>query len=188
MPDHPTPFAVYEVGQPYSQTRTTWPETGDYCLRGGTHELRIFLRDPKPAEVQAIAGSSRFAFFEDGPVLLLLYRLGDMPWSDVGCSWHQIARARPEEAGPPPELPTPESRATIWALLVNARTGILEAQSLKSWSPAFSREFHAALDRNRLAPYPGDRAYDAVVAQIYRRYPQSSDMVRHARIQCRGGE
>ena len=53
---------MFQVGKPYSETRSTWPETAEYNYWTERHELRIFYNAPRPAEIQAIqAGRAAFA-------------------------------------------------------------------------------------------------------------------------------
>ena len=179
----------YRVGRPYIEGRRNWPEVAEYNFRQGAHELRMFLRNLKPWEVEAIrSGPCEFALTVEGDVLFLLYRFGEppreaVPWSDAPYSWHLVPadqRTLPEPAG------MPEPHDTMQIILVDALTGIVRALRMVSFSPAFTVALRSAIRDQASRPWPGDAAYDRQLRAIYDRY-DSRALVARAVARTRGG-
>jgi len=173
---------VLSVGQPYIAGRTNWPEAAEYNYSVEGHELRLFFPAPTPQEVEDVRkGDAEFALYTAGPVVWLLHRFGRGNWADSPFAWHLVPedrRARPWEAQ---EL----ERATITVLLVEAASGILQAIRLLTFSPHFTRQLHAAIERQAEAPWDPaefDRVLDATYARL-----STAEMVRGAVAKTRGG-
>ncbi len=167
---------LYKVGEPYSLTRTRWPQMVDYNHRLG-HEMRMFVPDLSLSDVAAIAqGRLDLALVEEGPILFLLYRFaGFGPWSDAPYNWHLTREALPEEAS----LPAPDANL-LTVLLVEANTGILKAIRAVGMDLEFARTLNAAIERQALAPWIGGAAYQAKIDAAYRRYSTSEAMLPRA--------
>lgn len=126
-------------------------------------------------------GDAEFALYTAGPVVWLLHRFGRGNWADSPFAWHLVPedrRARPWEAQ---EL----ERATITVLLVEAASGILQAIRMLTFSPHFTRQLHAAIERQAEAPWDPaefDRVLDATYARL-----STAEMVRGAVAKTRGG-
>lgn len=74
----------------------------------------------------------------------------------------------------------------LHVILVNAMGGLLEALRTVSLSPEFTARLFAAIRRQAGAPW--DRAaYDRQLQDLYRRYPQTADLVATCSIRCEGG-
>jgi len=187
------------VGQRYHPDRGRWDEATQYNYRAGAHELVVFMPAPSRREVRAWeAGPWEFGLVVRPELLFLLFKPGDMPWSDAPYSWWQVKRARPEEATAPFELPNDTSRALLSAILVDAETGLVRVIKAITFSPAFSRALHAAITEQMAAeaggaegagPGPGASAYGAAVDRYYRIYPETDPhLLARAMVRCRGGE
>jgi hypothetical protein len=135
-----------EVGKPYHPTRRSWPEGGGYKYRSEGHELRVFLRDAVRAEVEAVrAGPVEFGFFSEPEGLFLITRFGRSLSFDCSYNWHRVA---PEERTPPPptEDVSPELRALLTIILVEATNGVVLALRSVTFSPEFTRALHRTID------------------------------------------
>ena len=176
----------YVVGQPYIPGRTSYPEAIQYNYRGG-HELLAWLQSPTAREVRDWRqGVAQFALYVEQPVIVLLHRFGDQPWSDSPFAWHRVPE---DERHLPPtgqEMEMREPRALLQVTLVDADTGIVRVLRAVSWSPAFTAAVHLAIHDQAAAPWDSD-AYDAALAAIYARYPATTDLLAAATSRTEGG-
>lgn len=183
MPD----LHTYEVGRPFIPGQTSWPDgTAAYNYQAGQHALTLFLGSPSHAEVaDARIGKAEFGLVVEPPVLFLLYRFGRaIPWSDAPYTWHM---ASPERRTIPDTTGLVEPRALLSVVLVDAHTGIIRALRAVSFSPALTAALHLAIREQAEAPWVGQVAYDAALAELYRRYPSSRDLLKLARARTPGG-
>ena len=175
----------YEVGTLYHPERTHWPETVQYNWRQGGHELVFFVANLTSKEVKAIQqGTMEFALFTEGSLIFLLYRVaGFGDWSDAPYSWHLVKEMLPEQATLPPAV-LDEERYLLSVTLVEATTGIIKALRVVTFSPQFTRQLHAAIERQALSPWHGNAAYNAAIGDVYRRFPAAADMAQAATVRC----
>lgn len=131
-----------EVGEPYIQGRTHWPETVDVNALSSGLEVRIFLRGPTADEIAAIRkGAASAALYARDGLLLLAFRFGDMPWMDAS-----LDHLRTPESHRWQEPALAEGvRLLATVLLVDAATGILRAIRAITLSPFFSQRLVAEL-------------------------------------------
>ncbi|GIW55376.1 MAG: hypothetical protein KatS3mg082_1780 [Nitrospiraceae bacterium] len=177
-------MSILSVGQPYHPNRNRWPEAAQYNFRSGRHELVLFWPSPSPQEVEGVrVGRADFGLFFEPPVILLLYRFaGACDWSDAPYSIHLV----PQEERLAPEAVSPEARALLSVVLVDADTGLVRALRAITMSPGFTRLLHAAIAQ-QLAYHWDATAYDQALASIYRRFPESRSLVRACKMVERGG-
>lgn len=179
-------MAELSVGKLYLPSRTRWPEAVEYNYDAAGHELRLFQTRLTPGEVLDVRrGRARFALVEKPPVIFLVWRLGEAwPWSDCPYSWWMVPDDRRQL---PERMAGPETRALLQIPLVEANTGILKAIRVVSFAPDFSEALHAAI-RRQANSLPLDQAvYDTALANLYRVYPDSTDLLRAAVVRCEGG-
>lgn len=175
------------IGQLYDPTRPGLPEGMSWRLSTGGVELLMAFPRPSQTEIDAVHGRSgpaRFAVIEQPNVLMLCARFGE------GIRWQaQPWQAVRQEPGYPAGLPGADAPADflLQIHLVDAATGILCAHGEVSWPPPFVATLRAAIDRH-LAGAQDDAAASAEIAELYRRWPKTADMVRdRADATCRGG-
>ena len=177
---------LYQVGKPYIPGRAGFPEGVEYNYRAGEHELLFFFRSPPRAQIKALrTGECEFALVVEGPVIFLMYHFGEaINWSDAPYSWHLV----PEDQRALPAPEGPDRRALLQIILVDAASGLVLALRAVTFSPAFTRGLHAAIRAQAASRWVGQAAYDAALADIYRRYPTSAHLLRCATLRTRGGE
>ena len=177
---------LYQVGKPYIPGRAGWPEGVEYSYRAGEHELCFFFRSPPRAQVEALrTGECEFALVVDRPVIYLMYRFGEaINWSDAPYSWHLIPQDQRTLPGPEGS----ETGAMLHVLLIDADNSRVLALRAVTFSPAFTRALHAAIRAQAVLPWVGQAAYDAALADLYRRYPTSADLLRCVLARTWGGE
>lgn len=179
-----------QVGQPYLQGRTSWPECSQFNVRAGHVELVLFLARPSADETLAArTGEAEFALVVEGDLLVWLYRFGrgktGIPWSDAPYSWHLVPT---DQQQLPPPFETPQSRWLLQVHLVDASNGLLRGLRAVTLSPALSRELRAAVQAQAARPWPGQEAYDRQLAHLYQRYPTTEALLAAATIRERGGQ
>lgn len=179
----------FAVGEPYHADRKIWPECSQLHWMDGELDLVLFIDRPSRHEAEAVGkGKSEFALFDrDGLVIVLYFFDGQrttIPWSDASYQWHLVPADR--RALPPAGL-APESRAKLYLTLVNAQGGLVERLRLVSLSPEFTRAIFEAIASQAATPWAGRAAYDAQIAKLYRRYPNSADMLVDCSTRCHGG-
>lgn len=176
---------MLEVGEPYIAGRTSWPEAVEYNYRAGAHELRMFFDSPRAPTINSVrAGAADFALVVEPPVIFLLYRFAPaIAWSDAPYSCHLV----PEDQRTLPDAEGPQTRALLHVVLVDAGTGLIRALRLVTFSPAYTRALHDAIREQASSPWLSGPTYDAALADIYRRYPTSAELLKHAIAQTFGG-
>lgn len=173
------------VGSLLVPGRTAWPELGEYNHYDGGHELRLFFARPTDREVKAVRDCTcEFALLPAGDVVFLLYRFGSaVPWSDAPFSWHLVPRGRRTV----PASTTGQTRTVLQVYLVDAATGIVRVIRAVSLSPEFTARLHAAIAAQASVPWIGREAYDAQLAEHYRRWPTTEAMLADAVCRTTGG-
>lgn len=174
-----------EVGKLYSDRRTTWEERADFNWRNGAFELRIFMDRPTREEVWAIRkGRSEFALYQDGPALFLLYRFHPgVPWSDASYTVHLVPV---EDRSRMPEVGSAQERWLLTVILVDARTGIIQALRQVTFPLELSHALTEAIREQERTPWD-EAAYDAAIRSVYDRYPTTEALLRASGYQGIGG-
>jgi hypothetical protein len=180
-----------QVGKPLVPGRTAWPEQADFNYYDGGAELCLFSFTPSVAEVEAVrVGPCDFALAPSGDVLFLLYRFGragaGVPWSDAPFSWHLVPEGRRQLPPAPGEL-SPDTRELLLVILTDAATGLVRVLRAVSLAPDFTRALFAAVAAQAAAPWCGPAAYDRQLAEAYRRWPSSNNLLTAAVARCAGG-
>jgi hypothetical protein len=179
-------MTTLSVGSQYIRGRRGWPQCAQYNCRAGGHEIVLFLDSPSRPEVDAArSGEWEFALLVAPPVLVLCYRAGGgIPWSDAPYSIHLVPEA--EREPPHTDGLSAESRALLRIILVDAKSGLVQAIRAVSLSPEFTRALHEAITTQLRAPWD-ERAYDAALARLYEAHPSSEAMVASAQVRTVGG-
>jgi hypothetical protein len=166
-----------QVGQLYSPTRTRWPETPHLRLSPASSDLALFLNEPSDEEASEVrAGAVSFAWVDGGPVSVLCFRFGALPWMDTPFEpWQVPAGERGVPAGGPGQyLP-------LQITLVDAATGIVKAMRVAAWTPDFAEQVRETLRRQLAAP--GD--HDAAARRLAAMYQQNSqELAEQTAVRC----
>ena len=185
------PMHVLEVGKPYHPDRKIWPQAPQFSYRGGECELVLFFDQPTPAKVAAVkSGRAGFALYDRDGLVVLCHRFvhpkGGIPWSDAPYHYHRVAE---RERIPPPDPAqlSPESRAVLLVILVNATGGQVRALRQVSLSPEFTRALFRAIGHQAARPFD-PRRYDAELKALYLRFPTSEYLAEACPVRCEGGD
>ena len=137
-----------QVGQLYSPNRTRWPETPHLRLSPAACDLALFLNEPSDDEAREVrTGAASFAWIDGGPVSVLCFRFGAMPWMDTPFEpWRLPASERGVPAGDPGQY------LVLQITLVDAATGIVRAMRVAPWTPDFAEQVRETLRRQLAAP------------------------------------
>jgi hypothetical protein len=137
-----------QVGQLYSPNRTSWPETPHLRLSPAGCDLALFLNEPSDDEAREVrTGAVSFAWVDGGPVSVLCFRFGAMPWMDTPFEpWRLPAGERGVPAGDPGQY------LVLQITLVDAATGIVRAMRVAPWTPGFAEQVRETLRRQLAAP------------------------------------
>jgi hypothetical protein len=186
----PGPGHLYIVGQPYHPDRKMWPQTPQFNYRGGECELLLFFGQPTPAEVRAVKeGRSEFALYDRDGLVVLCYRFvdprGGVPWSDAPYHYHLVPEAQ-RIPPPDPRQLSPESRAVLHVILVNATGGEIRALKLVSLSLEFTQAMFRAIAHQAVRPFDS-RKYDADLEALYFQFPVSDLLAEACSVRCEGG-
>lgn len=173
-----------EEGEPYNPDRKMWPQTPQFNYRGGECELVLFFDSPTPAEVEAVkSGRSEFGLYARDGLVVLCYCFrhdqGGIPWSDA--SYHYQLVPEPERI-PPPDFSklTPETRAVLHVILVNATGGEVCALRQVSLSPEFTKSLFRAIGYQAVGPF-NSRQYDSNLKGLY-----SKCLAEACSVRCEG--
>lgn len=81
-------MSVIQPGQ-VPDENSKWQEQSKYSLSRLGHCLFIVKNGIAAQDIADVAkGTVRLALYENGPVLFLLYKMGDNEWEEVPFSWH----------------------------------------------------------------------------------------------------
>jgi hypothetical protein len=184
-------FQIIQVGKPYVDGITAWPNRMEYNYRAGQHELRLTLSNLKYLEIAAVRrGRCEFAFMVHRGLIFFLYRfeapsmpIEAIPWSDNSYSWWRV----PEEDRTIPSAVGPNDHLFINMMLINADNGIVEGLRTATFSPEFGRKLHDAIRDQASRPYD-PLAENRAVLEAYQLYPRSDLMAANAEARCFAGD
>lgn len=172
---------VLEVGQPYNPGRTRWPETPHLRLTPGGCELVLFLGHPSAAEVRDVrTGIAQFTWTDGGPVSVLCFRFGTLPWMDTPHEpWRETEADRGTPAG------APGNQLALQVVLADASTGLVKALRLLTWDPEFAEAVRQTVRRQLTCP----RNDAAAARRLNALYAQdSATLAMNATVRCTGGQ
>lgn len=173
----------YKVGEPYSATRSSWPEAQQFNVRGGEFELTLFFRAPKPKEVRSVKrGKSHFAALSWGPVLNFLYAFEPaIKWSDAPFTIHAL----PPKEQVLPEIPDGQDRALLNVVLVDADTGLIRALRVVSLSADVTAVIGRVVTDQLASKWDPDEYHRALKQmQVH----SVRDLLDRADVRCIGGK
>ena len=168
--------SAHFVGLPHGGKAQRHPEGPRYNFQYNRHTLDIFLDNPTPEEVQAFRTTPcRMGFWMDAPVLWIIFRLEGMKWADAPYTPYLVE----PEGRTFPALEDENSRCPLVMTMNDALDGTVQAIRLITMSPEMTRNVHQAV--RAMLEKPGDlERYYARVAETYRQYPSTADMVGNA--------
>ena len=177
-----------EVGKPYQPGRRRWPEGVDYNWRSGGHELRLFLGGATRHEVEAVrSGPVQFGFFAEPEGLFLIARFGPTLSFDCSYHWHRMAEVTGDRTLPPPaEETSPELRALLSVILIEATTGVVLALRAATFSPEFTRAIHRAIAGQAAGTY--DRVEHLRWAEALTARYTTLELWARCAMRCKGGD
>ena len=168
--------SAHFVGLPHGGKAQRHPEGPRYNFQYNHHTLDIFLDSPTPEEVQAFRTTPcRMGFWMDAPVLWIIFRLEGMEWADAPYTPYLVE----PDGRTFPALENEESRCPLVMTMNDALDGTVQAIRFITMSPEMTRNIHQAV--RSMLEQPGDlEHYYARVADTYRQYPSTADMVGNA--------
>ncbi len=179
------PMHLYEVGKPYSATRSTWPEGCEFLFDQAGCTLRLFFANPTPQEVRDVRrGTAEFALAPIENTLYLLFRFGtSVTWSEASYTYQRM----PADQRPALDTPIgPETRQVLTIFLVNAFDGILIAMRQVTFSPEATQLLHTTVAAQAAQPYDTGQ-YDALIDRIMQQYT-SDQLLQFAKARWFGGQ
>lgn len=144
----------------------------------------MFWAGITPRDVASITGGrAAFGLAVVGPVIFFLYRFDPAcPWSDAPYSIHLVPEE--ERALPGPALASgaqTAQHALLNVVLVEATNGIVRGLRAITFSPRLTTALHLAIRDQLAAPWSA-AAYDAALADAYRRHPTTRSLVDAATV------
>jgi hypothetical protein len=182
---------VYEIGKLYRRDRTIWPLGAQFNYRGGALELVIFFDQPSPRQVEAVkTGTAGFGLYDEQGLVVLMYHFlhdhGGVPWSDA--PYHLGLVPEAQHVSPPdPDWLTPETRALLHIILVNATGGQILALRAVTLSPEFTDRLFRAIRAQTAHPFDS-QAYSSQLKALYLKCPTPGHLVHACSVRCDGEE
>ncbi|MCL4722643.1 MAG: hypothetical protein KJZ90_00010 [Rhodocyclaceae bacterium] len=167
------------IGQPFSPERMKWDDGRfEYRFFKGNHLLQVCLSSPKQSEIDAFrSGKMNIGLYVERNVIFFLFRIeGCMDWSDQALSI-QLVPSTDRELPPL----KPGMRTLLSMVLVDADTGLVAALRAVTFSPQFTRLMNQAQSRQLDLPFDADE-HQAVIADVYRRFPNSKELAKAAMV------
>lgn len=174
---------MLSVGTLYHQDRTSWPDAYEFSYIGAGHQLRLFVGDLKPHEIEAVrTGEAQFALSIIDDIIFFHFRIEPaFGWSDCPFTIHLTDLKA--------ELPELDYRkafgAPLTLILVEATTGIVKVLRMVAMSHSFTMKLHRAIHEQASKPF--DLAdYDERLRLIYAGHT-SVDLVRKSVVKFTAG-
>jgi hypothetical protein len=161
----------YHVGKPYVVGCTLWPEASLYAYRLDGHELILLVRNVTARqEADLCAGTIDLALVADEREIVLCARFGaSLPWShSAPFHWREVPQD--QRGMPPSPESSPNLHAQLRVTLVEADSGLVQAQRTVFLPRRFTSVLNAAIRIQARLPANSDRAKWSV-ARIYRLTP-----------------
>ena len=159
------------------------PEGAMFDFDGNGPTLHIRLARPSPQEIADIRrGPCEFGLLPLGPILFLLSKFGTQDWMDAPYSIQML----PPRARVLPEEYRPGLHYALAAIILDTNTQSQRGARFVTFSAEFSERLHVEVQGQ--LKYPLSRgAYDAAIADAYRRFPTAESMVSYAVARTVGG-
>lgn len=178
-------MGVYEVGKPFIAGKHKYPEGCVFEFRQEGAFLCFFYDKPTQDEIHRIKGKEvNFAFTVLEGLIIFLCRFSGADWTDSIFNWHLYAE---HQKVVPSALPTLASRLFLQIVLVDASTGIIRAIRGVSLSPDFTSKLYGAIVAQSTDIAITSLEQDKRTTIIYRKYPNSKDLLKIAIATCKGG-
>lgn len=176
---------ILRVGEPYPD-RVPPQEGSHYLWHRGGHDWMLFWATPTASEVKAVRkGKARLGLLNEDHVIVLLLRIGDLPWQEAFYHFQiTLPPDRPELA----DLPTPQSRYPLNIILVDHATRILRVLRMTTMPPDFSRVLLDAVRVQAADTAFQPESYHSAINAIMQRYRTADDMARDCTITGWGGK
>jgi len=173
---------VLAINEPFNLGITCWPEGTMFNVDASGHWLIYLYSSPSPVEVQSIQqGDAQFGLFMADSVIFLLHQFGQMPWNDSSYSIWLVA----EEERRLPEI-SDHLHVLLRVVMVDTSTGLVAALRALTFSAQFTKALHQAIHIQASLPWDKTR-HEQTIQDLYSRFA-TDDLVRQARIFCKGGE
>lgn len=170
--------------------RSPIPASSPTYMYGDTgHMLILPVPNMTPAEKHSFAHRmGELAVCEFGPVGTLLFRFGDLPWSDAAFNVLSGGRLSQEAQDEITSSAVGNGCATLFTIVpVEANDGTVASIRVFAPSTHFSRVMLAVLNRQIAAGPVCDPEFFDRVEALYAQFPQSQQMVRRAIARCTVG-
>jgi hypothetical protein len=172
-------YHAIRVGEPFPGGFSVMQDGAHYNFNRAGHSLLLAFHSPSSDEVQAVKSGvrKRFAFAVEQGVIFFLAKFGDQNWMDTPFTIHLVPEDYREL---PPETDGTTEHALLLTVMVEARTGIVQAMNACTFTPAFTRRLHAAIRAQAERPWRGRAAHDSAIARVYRTF-STRQLVKRAR-------
>lgn len=175
---------VLKIGDLFAPGVTSWPERFEYRVfgQGQQHMLQICASKLDDKQLQAFhRGQMHVGLYLSRGVAFFLFRIeGFFDWSDQAIHMQLV---HPEDRGLPDESP---GYQVVSIVLVECETGIVRGIRVVTLSPHFTRLFAKALRAQMTATF--DLAtHQAIIADVYKRFPHSRQLVKAALVVEKAG-
>lgn len=175
----------YEVGKPYVEGKTRWPEASFFSYDKAGLVLTIFASRLKEPEIEAVRrGQVELALYENQPTIFLLYKIrGWGQWSDSPFTIHLV---KPEDRPEIKPIIGEGQKLLLMIILVGADTGIIKVLRAVSTSTEFTIVLNHAVMRQLEQEFDRLR-YNLHIDNLYSRY-SSDQMLAMTDYKYRAGE
>ncbi len=169
----------YRVGEPFRSGRTVWPQETFYGIDRDGYLLTLFRTRIATEDREACGrGPVELALIVEEPLAVLAYRFGDAgQWDTIPYAW-PLSTGRQGRFVPPARIAS-GACALLWVSLVNAETGLIEAQRGLVLNPEFTLLLNQAIRRQAREPFDAE-SYVRAIATLHASLPSASGLVQRA--------
>lgn len=177
----------YEVGKLYNPDRRIWTPGADFNYRkresgtDGTMELRLFYAGLTWQEIRAVnSGIIHYSYAYLNGISFFLYSFDHgLIHGDCSFTYHLIPE---EDRAELPELGT-TSLGEIFVILIEAKTGIIQAMRLSKLSVNFSLRIYNALLQQKQEPFDSED-HNRRISHVYSIWHSYEIMYTNSLVTC----
>lgn len=162
-----------EVGKLFKEGVIRYSEGIRFDITDSGCNLMLYFNEPDSAEIECVQrGEVRYGYYKENNVIMLLFKFGTLQWIDAPYSIHlskNLTELQEIKEG---------FGFAVNVYLIDARTGVLKAIRLISFSTRFSQMLKSDIENQKELTFEN---FDLNLNNIYRKYT-TNQLVKLAKV------
>ena len=178
---------VMSVGSEFPDPVMTRREGWGWYSDSTYQFISVVLRDISPAEAKAFTEPISFALVPRGPLLLLLFKPGEMEWGEL--VWANLEQPdNPASFLPPPPPGEGLNSRRVDFAVTEQSTGVVTALRSFTFSAHLSRRLLVEQRQRLMAPALTESQLLSLVKTHRANHPRPAALLGHALVTCTSGD